>query len=353
MCGGEHAATRVSGPHAPRCPTSARPLSWLRLPTKGSRWDWRSPSHPFQKLQIFTDEHFFFNLKKTLRRESPCSHLGRKEAVSKPPGWTSLRWSQAGGGSGFLQAGGGGWPHHTAIMSGTPAPSLGDSSCARVQPQTAPRAWGPQNHAASLEMRAEHSSRGSWQLEVAQGHATRSRAKSRHGGTLTAWGAQTRSSARARLRQANPREPTPTALAQPLRAGRAFCAAPPHAHSGSRRRETHLQKRFTQALGQEAAHLARSPARAQSSATLPWLGRPRPAPSFSHLQPAALRPLAPGRRHSPAAAPRPAVCCVRSRALRGTHRACVRACVRMCVRVHAAERGSGACLLPIVLEQFT
>ena len=62
---------------------------------------------------------------------------------AKLPGWTSLRWSQAGGGCGFLQAGGWGWPHHTAIMSGTPALSLGDCNHARVQPQTAPQAWGP------------------------------------------------------------------------------------------------------------------------------------------------------------------------------------------------------------------
>ena len=186
MCGRTRSHTRIRAPCVTLSHMSARPLSWLRVPTKGPRWDWRSPSHPFQKLQIFTDEHFFFNLKKTLRHESPCSHLRRKEAVSNPPGWTSLRWPQAGGGSGFLQAGGGGWPHRTDITLGTPTPSLGDCSRARVQPQTAPRAWGPQNHAASLEMRAEHSSRGSWEPEVAQGHAMRRRAKSRHGGTPAA-----------------------------------------------------------------------------------------------------------------------------------------------------------------------
>ena len=98
------------------------PSSWLRAPTKGPRWDWRSPPHPVQKLPIFTDEHFFFNLKKTLRRESPLPP-GEERSCLQTPGWTSLRWSPLGAEAGSCSRAGG-WPHHTATMSGTPAPAL-------------------------------------------------------------------------------------------------------------------------------------------------------------------------------------------------------------------------------------
>lgn len=196
---------------------------------------------------------------------SPRSHLGRKEAVSKPPAgppsagpcWGRKR-VPAGQGWGVAT------PHGHHVGDPSPGPATVPGASLRRHP-------GPGDHAASLELRTKRSSRGSRGPELAQGHTTRSRAKSRHGGAGGGQPGQSQRHGRPLLR-AGPSQvsqpPTPRGTGPSEQEGlseqpRVRTVGP----DGGRRV---CRRNSQQAPGQEAAHLARSPAQAQSSSTVPW-----------------------------------------------------------------------------------